>query len=538
MAHKILGVELGAFSVKMVVATAGFRQSVVTDFVEQAIPPGDEPHDERAAKVLGQLIRERGLEHDLPYVALAGDALSLRYLEFPFAGLKRADLHKAVGAELEAQLPHDLEDIVYDFEPLHREDLDSEAPSAEPGATPGTRILAVAALREKARRLLTLLGQAGAEPRGLVAAPTALARAVLHLSALEANPQAPCLVVDLGHARTDLCLVKNGHALDARTLSRGGRHITQAIANAWNLSMEDAERAKEQDGFIASASQPPPSAAWERISVVVERELQPLVRDLRQTLTACRAKLGVQAERILLCGGGARLRGLGAYLSEKLELPVVGVSEEDAQRLLGAAADRIPADSALLAYGVALEGATGRPRFDLRQGELAYRADFSFLRAKAAYLGASALLVVAFAAASAYASLYQLRKEEGILEEKHRAATMEVFGEEVAIGEVQDRIAPKKEESPLPKATAFDQLVELSKKIPPRDKLKVDVLELDIKPQKISIKATTDSAASIDELEKGLKTVDCFGDIQRGKVQSPGAGEEKQFTLTIATKCM
>ena len=42
--------------------------------------------------------------------------LFIHVLEFPFRNLRRADLEKAVGAELEGILPIDLEDMVFGFE--------------------------------------------------------------------------------------------------------------------------------------------------------------------------------------------------------------------------------------------------------------------------------------------------------------------------------------------------------------------------------------------------------------------------------------
>ena len=47
--------------------------------------------------------------------------VSNRILEFGFRGLKRADLEKAVGAELEGVLPYDLDEMVYTFDSLPRD---------------------------------------------------------------------------------------------------------------------------------------------------------------------------------------------------------------------------------------------------------------------------------------------------------------------------------------------------------------------------------------------------------------------------------
>lgn len=576
MAHRILGVELGAFSVKVVIAQAGFRSVTVTDYAELPVPPASEEDPssplERAARVLGEYVRRRGLLHDVPCAALPGDELSIRVIDFGFSGVKRADLDRAVGSELEGQLPHDLEELVYDFETIP---LDAEGegeggagtggsgkasgPDMAPGSAEamggasgpgrggggppersGTRVLAAATTRERVTRFLSAMAREGVEPRSVLAAPTLYARVVEKLAAA-GGPEArhdPVLVIDCGHSRTNVAVVKNGKTIFARTLSRGGRHVTLAIARAWNLPYDQAEQAKHSDGFVASSREPAPSEAWARVSHVIQHELLPLVRDLRQTLAACRAATGVSPRRAVLCGGGGRLRGLSSFLAEQIDLPVGVVTADDAPRLVGeaAAARGMVGDSALLAHGACLEGATGRPLFDLRKGDLAYKADFTFLRAKAGYFAACALVLGALLAGNAYAALYKLRTEERILDERLRAETTAIFGAPISAGEVQEKMNPKKDASPLPKLTAFDQLVEISKRLPARDKARLDVLELDIKPQKITMKATTNSASSIDEIEKALLEHECFVEVQRGRVQS-GTADEKQFTLTIVTKC-
>src|SRR5690606_32897485 len=126
----------------------------------------------------------------------------------------------------------------------------------------------------------------------------------------------------IGHRRTDVCIIQDGRALFARTLSRGGHDLTQAIASGWNLSYEQAEAAKHQDGFIASTLEPAQSEAWSRIHDVLSRELEPLARDLRRTFAACLAKTGASVERAVVVGGSSRLRGLPNFLTEQLRVPV------------------------------------------------------------------------------------------------------------------------------------------------------------------------------------------------------------------------
>jgi type IV pilus assembly protein PilM len=354
MAHRIVGIDLGSYSVKVAVVSAGLRKSTVVDWLELAIPPPGEEHEPlevRQARVVGEILKQRGWDHDSPYATIAGDALSLRILDFPFHGLKRAELDRAVGAELEAQLPHELDDMVYAYDTLPRELLAVPAEGGN-GMTVGTRILAAASTRERVSNLIATLAGDGAEPHGVIAAPTAYARIAEGLAAIPGASGETVMVVDLGHARTNACIVLRGRAIFARTLSRGGRHVTQAIAKTWGMSMEDAERAKHSDGFVASSRERAPSDAWARISETVTAELAPLARELRQTIAACRVQTGAEPTRVVLLGGGARLRGMASWLTDELELPVAGVSPDDGLRLFGPALRGRPADHALLALRV------------------------------------------------------------------------------------------------------------------------------------------------------------------------------------------
>jgi type IV pilus assembly protein PilM len=534
MAHRILGIDLGAYSVKVAVLAAGFRKVTVVDFLERRVPDGPEPLEQRAAAALGALTAGRGFDHDVPHAALGGEALSMRVLDFAFQGLKRVDLDKAVGSELEAQLPHELDDIVYAFDVLPRAAAPAEGEARPPA--PGTRVLAAATTRARVQELLDSTAAYKLEPHAVLAAPTAYGRVAAHLEGA-AGPD-DVMLIDHGHARTNVAVLRGGKLLYARTIGRGGKNVTQAIARAWGMSFADAEKAKHSDGFVASSREPAPSEAWSRISEVVKVELTPLVRELRQTLAACRAQTGAVVTRAVLAGGGARLRGLGGFLGDALELPVTLVSADDAVRLLGVplANRNVPADLALLALGAAFEGASGRPSFDLRQGPLAYKHDFTFLRAKVGVLAACALLLIAFLAGDAYASLYRLRAQQEVLEKRLAASTTEIFGAPVSAADLEAKLAHRKDESPLPHLTAFDLLVEISKKLPPKTEVKIDVTELKIEPTKIFMKGVADSRASVDVVVGKLKEIDCFTDVTKGSVVSVNDGQ--QFTLTIAMKCM
>jgi general secretion pathway protein L len=412
----------------------------------------------------------------------------------------------------------------------------------------GMRVLACAMKRDDARSVLTTLAASGAEPRSLIAAPASYARLAERLARL-GGADAPVAVVDIGHVRTDVCVIVNGKAVFFRTIPRGGHHVTEAIARTWHMPYDQAEQAKHSDGFVASTAEPAASEAWKRIHDVVVTEAGPLARDLKQTFAACRAKTGAAVARVELVGGGARLRGLPAFIAEKVGLPCTGIDPQEAEAIFGAtvASRGLAADSACLAAGVAFEGASGRAHFDLRQGELAYKADLSFLRAKAGYLAAVGLVIMAFAAINAYFALSTLRKAERTLDKRLAAESRDALGSAMPADQVIKRLGgggggEEVSDSPLPKMTAWDILRDISDRLPPGKEVKLDVTSIDIKPGKIQLQVTTGATESKDAVEgasavvNALKTQPCFEDVQRGNIAA-GANDTKAFPVTITSVC-
>jgi general secretion pathway protein L len=543
-------VDLGAWSVKLAIASPGIRGATLIDVVERMVPPGDEPVEQRMKHTLAAMIEELHLRDETGYIGVYGDQVFTQVLEFGFKNLRRAELDKAVGGELEGVVPVDLEDMVYCFEQIPAQPATGPMPpEAVHGrvAAPseGMRVLTYAMRRDRAEHVIQLGQQCGFQPRGLLACGGAAAKLVAHVPSLaKARTEGPVAVIDIGHERTDVVVVHQNKAVFSRSIPRAGKQVTEAIARNWKLPFDRAEQAKHTDGFVASNAEPPQSDAWAKISSVVVAELAPFARDLRQTLAACRARTGFQPIAAILVGGGARLRGLGSYLQEQLGLPAWRLSQDDVVALAGPrigaeAAMRLPIDTSAMTVGMAYDAAGGRPQFDLRSGALAAKVDLSFLRAKAVQLGVAVLAMAAFAAGSAYADLYRLRKAEKTLATRLATETNELYGATKTAAEVlgSSSAAGGPAASPLPKMTAYDVMLEINAKVPAKDKITLDIDKLDIDDQKVDITGTAKTPEEIDLLVGELKKITCFKEPQRGPTET-GEGGVKKFKITIPTSCM
>lgn len=551
MANRIIAVDLGAWSVKVAIAQPGLRHATLTAFVERQVPPDSdsgEPWEQRAAAVLAQIVREQRIDHDNVYLTVPGDSVFTHVLEFGFKTLRRADLDRAVGAELEGVVPVELEDMVYTFEPLPPDAPHVAGPELiEPGpgrvAAPSTgmRVLTYAMPRVRAEQWLALAAGAGASARGLIPEAGPMARLVDRAPSLAAiRNHGPIAVVDVGHVRTDVVVVRGGKPVYARAVARAGKHLTDAIARHWKLPFAEAEKAKHSDGFVASATLPASSEAWSRVSEVTTTELAPLARDLRQSFAACRARTGATVTQVLLVGGGSRLRGLDHYLGEQLGLPVVMLAPTDVEAMVGTRlADSVSADSAAPALGMIADAATGRPLFDLRQGPLAAKVDLSFLRAKAGRLAAAVVAIAACATVSGFAAHYKLRKAETVLSERLAIESTEEFGDPQTADQVLAGATGAAVEAvnPLPKMTAWDVLLDITQRMPARDKVTLDIDLVEIDATKVRIEGTAKTPEEVDAIEAALKGQTCFQEVTRGALQTLADGKRK-FDFTIKAACM
>jgi general secretion pathway protein L len=534
MAHIICGIDLGAFSVKFAFLEVGFRATTLRGFIETAVPAGDAPLAERQAEAVREGFSQT--REATPYLAIPGDQLSVRLLQLPFTDARKID--QVVGYELEGQIVHALEDVVFDHLVVGQ--------TAE-----GSSVLAVAAKRDDVAALIAANEAKGTHPRALYAAPvvyrTLLPASPAAAKDAEAPPPPPCRVVlDLGHARTNVCIVRNGETLYARTIMRGGAQLTQAIAKAFEADADRAEQAKRSDARLLPEGPPAPSPLAAKLDAVLREALVPLMRELRQTFASFRAASKSDVDALLVTGGTGRLKGLLPFLEAELGLPAQFLAVRPA--LAGAAPGELvdvaaatsdESESHALAAAIALAASRGSKEIDFRRGPFVYRASFSILRQRAGHIAMLAASILLAGSIDVGAKLSSLGDDKKQLDKQLKVATTELFGKPRDDAPEVTQLLKRgfrEDLAPIPKATAYDLLDQISRRAPAADHVKLDILELDIRPKKTFIKGTVDSAAAVDEMAGKFKDIECFDEITKGAITEVSGGA-KQFTLNITSRC-
>ena len=461
MAHKFVGIDLGTHEVKVVVVTSGLRGiQVVKQWIEPVVlgPEGDDSL-EAAVAVAISVLRKRDLLRETIGVALPGGLVSYRLLRFPFSDARR--IAQAVPFEAEGQFPIGLEQLRYDHLPV-----------AGTSTNEGLAFV-VAAHRDRIQLVTRGFEDAAANLKLVTAGPIAAAQALsIELPpAVEKDkdaPQSAALVVDIGHRTTDLLALGAEGPLACRTLRSGARDVTEAIANAYNLDLDEAEEAKRKDAFVPHHGFAEISAEQMESGRVVARALESLVREVEHTRLWLRSSFGYEIVKIYLTGGGSSLTGLDLYLTEQTGLPVD--QAVPGVRGLRGVEDR-DWRSSLTALGTAV--ATSRRALIELYDAAAAHGDASWLRDRMPGLVGIAVALMAFGALDTIAQANALDAER----EAHREALAEaanaVFGTRLTDPAVVQARLKEVEEADLmslvPKRGALEVLAMISEAAAPQD---------------------------------------------------------------------
>jgi len=531
MAQRILGLDLGAKSVKGVLLESTFGGWTVADSGAVPVSAGEAPLRERQAAAAKELVAARGWQPDSVVAGFPGVGAASHLVTLPFSDPRR--IEQTVQYEIEGQIPFDLADVAWDWQVLE---------------THGgkTDLYVGVARKEELAGLLAALAAAGIDPQVVVPAGPAYA-ALLGSGAVpaaeaEGDPAgqagAADVLLDIGHERTSICVAAGGQCLAARTFAGGSSQLARGLARELSLGEAEASALLEADG--GGAALPPDLAARAtdpHAAEALRRGLVPLLRELRATLKAWESRAPRRpVRRLWLAGEAARLPGLADMLRSEVAAPAAAVI------LAGAAAGHIPPDRApglALALALALRGQQGSrgQRLNLRRGDLASTRDFEHLRAKVLRLGVYAGLVLLLAVVAATVKVFALARQERLLDASLCEVTQKVVNTcytdfSIAESVLRGKGTPT---AGIPKISAVDVLAELAARTPGDVALRFD--RVDISSKALHLVGSTDSAESVDKVVSALRGSRCFADPRSGGVRRRASDGKFEFTIDSDLAC-
>lgn len=132
------------------------------------------------------------------------------------------------------------------------------------------------------------------------------------------------LIANIGHDNLDVVIARGPDLLFARNLSGGSRLFEDGIAQRLGIGADKARILKESIVDLDPSARFADANA-EKASRAALAGAGQLLTLLQSALLFCKSQVkisGLKLDRVLLCGGGAAIRGLPKYLAAGMSVPV------------------------------------------------------------------------------------------------------------------------------------------------------------------------------------------------------------------------
>lgn len=281
--------------------------------LERGIIEGGEikKEDQLVAAIQQTLKQIRGKKIDTKHVvaALPEEKAFVQVVQLP--RMKKEELANAIRFQAESFIPYPIDTVYLDFSVInpfhdHLEHLD---------------VLVASLPRQIVDSYVLVLEKAGLTPAVLEIDAIALCRAVVE----KGVSPVPLLVVDIGQRRSKVSIFSGYSIRFTTSLALSAQDFTSAIANTLHVDEEKAEEFKRHYGLYA-----PEDALGQEVFQAIIPVATDFIEQISKYAEYYETHLPHQhlgkpdkkIEKIVLCGGGANLRGFSEFLMRALKVQV------------------------------------------------------------------------------------------------------------------------------------------------------------------------------------------------------------------------
>lgn len=256
-------------------------------------------------RVYGEKIRSRYVVCSLPE-----EKAFTRVIQLP--KMRQSEAKEAVKWEAENNIPFRIDEVYLDWQVIHP--IENHLDHCD--------ILIVAAPRALIDGYSELLEGSNLIPKIFEVESIAIVRSVVK----ESISKIPILIIDLGQMRTSF-IIFSGYALRlTSSLEISGTSLTDVIAKGLNLDQKTAEKIKKHYGLSRK------DKTGEQVFECLVPALTDLVEQIKNLINFYQSHAKHQhltkfdvptsVSKIILCGGGATLKGLDSFLALNLKINV------------------------------------------------------------------------------------------------------------------------------------------------------------------------------------------------------------------------
>lgn len=304
----VFGLDIGTSSIKMaqlIETRSGYKLQKlgIKELDPELIVDGAVMDAGRVVDAMKELMAEQKVKTKDVAISVSGHSVIVKKINIPH--MTEEELEESIKWEAEQYIPFDVDDVNVDFHILGQgETAESQSEMS---------VLLVAAKKDKLSEYTSLVTEIGLNP--VVVDVDAFAIENMFSINYDVRPDEATVLVNIGASVMNINILRGGTSTFTRDISIGGNRYTEMLQREFNLSFEEAEKAKrlEQiDGVDAGAV----PGLLNTVNAEIVSEIVRSIDYFRTTSTF------ENIDRVVLCGGSAKVSGIPELLNERMGVPI------------------------------------------------------------------------------------------------------------------------------------------------------------------------------------------------------------------------
>ena len=304
----VFGMDISDLSIKVMQIKRGYKRDRVVGYASVTLPQGCVENrvikkKDVVIKAIKKVLEASEIKTNHVICSLPETKAFLRIISLP--EMEEKELGEAVKWEMEMNIPMNIDQVYYDWQ-LIKDKITREKKKIN--------VLTIAITKTIVDSWLKIFDEVGLEVEGFEVESIAQQRSLLP----EEETNKTTMIVDIGDRLTSFLIVVKGVPVFTSSIPLSSEVMINAIANGMGVSHEEAEKIIIMHGIGSVIKN-------DHIFDILKSVLENFIVEIEKTIEFFVAGLGYaqNVDEIILCGGGAKTKGLVSYFSRRLQRNVV-----------------------------------------------------------------------------------------------------------------------------------------------------------------------------------------------------------------------
>lgn len=305
---QLVGLDIGSSAIKLVQLKESKGRYFLQKFGVKPLEPevivdGTVMDEGRVVSAIRELFEEANVKNKHVAISISGHAVIVKKISLP--PMPDEELEGQVKLAAEQYIPFDINEVNIDFHVL--------PPDPSGDAQADMSVILVAAKKDKINELTELVKGAGLTP--MIMDVDAFAIENMHAINYPMAQDETTALVNVGASVMNVNIIRGGVSLFTRDIPLGGNRYTEAIQREMGMSYEEAEELKR--GGRAGDTGPA------QLTNVIDSVNGEVASEIARTVDYFKTSMSnADLDRVLICGGVARIKGLVQQLADRMQVPV------------------------------------------------------------------------------------------------------------------------------------------------------------------------------------------------------------------------